>query len=214
VNIKAVLFDMDGLIFDTERLYKTSWQEAAKDQGLEISDEFYEHFIGVQDPECEKLLTHKFSHSLDLARYRLIRDQHFQRAKQQGVHYKIGFHTLFKTLQAKGILCALVTSSHRPEVYSNFAHSNYLDLFSTIVTAEDVEKGKPNPECYLLACKVLNIEPMYALILEDSNNGMKAGIDAGCQTVMIPDLLPPRNDIEAEANHVFSSLEEVISLLI
>ncbi|MFC1234014.1 HAD family hydrolase [Vibrio sp. F74] len=213
MNIKAVLFDMDGLIFDTECLYKTSWQEAAKDQGLEISDEFYEHFIGVQDPECEELLTHKFSHSLDLTRYRHIRDQHIHKAKKQGIRYKTGFHTLFKMLQGKGIMCALVTSSHRPEVYDNFAHSNYLNLFSTIVTAEDVGKGKPNPECYLLACKILNIEPMYALILEDSNNGMKAGIDAGCKTVMIPDLLPPRNDIEAEADHVLSSLEDVIYLL-
>lgn len=207
---KAVLFDMDGLIFDTERFYKMSWQVAAKEQGFEISEALYSRFIGTPDPECEAMLSEHFADMIDMARYKLTRDQHFHQKRKQGVALKGGFHDLFLFLQTNKIKLALVTSSHKPEVDFNFSHSDYLDKFDTIVTAEDVIQGKPHPDCYLLACERLEVNPAECLVLEDSNNGVVAGYQAGCEVIMVPDLLPPNELVKTYVRAVCHSLEEVL----
>lgn len=94
--INALLFDMNGLIFDTESLYKKSWQYASKQMGYELTDNYYQGFIGVQDPDCERMLCEHFGEGFDLKAYKVIRDQHFRKAREKGVHYKLGFHELFK----------------------------------------------------------------------------------------------------------------------
>ncbi|MGY5451411.1 HAD family hydrolase [Agarivorans sp. MS3-6] len=211
--IKAVLFDMDGLIFDTEHLYKTSWQFAANEQGLDLTDALYQHFIGVPDAACEQMLLQHFGSDADLSRFQQHRDRHFHHLRQQGIAYKSGFAELFNHLRQKQMRCALVTSSALAEVKHNFEGSDYLKQFERIVTAEDVDKGKPDPECYLLACQRLLLSPEYCLVLEDSNNGMQAALDAGCQAVMIPDLLMPSTEVKRRASYIFEQLEQVIAVL-
>lgn len=211
--IKALLFDMDGLIFDSEHVYKAAWQYAAKEQGLDLTDDVYQHFIGTQDPECERLLEAEFGDNLDLERYRSVCKQELRNQRAVGVVYKMGFDRLFATLKKHGLKCALVTSSHRPEVEHHFKHSDYLNQFDVIVTAEDIEHGKPQPDCYLRATQLLAIEPQHCLVLEDSNNGMQSGLDADCMAAMVPDILPPREDIAARATHIFDSLFDVIPLV-
>ncbi|MFA0439008.1 haloacid dehalogenase [Vibrio sp. 10N.286.49.C2] len=211
--IRALLFDMDGLIFDTEVLYKVSWQHAARQQGLELNDDLYRTFIGVQDSECERILSEHFRHLLDLRAFRTVRDQHFHRARSQGVTFKPGFHAVFQMAKHQGLTIALVTSSHRQEVERNFYQSDYLKQFDLIITAEDVLNGKPQPDCYLMACAQLGIKPSQCLVLEDSNNGMRAGKSAGCIAAMIPDMLLPDSDVKAEADYLFESLYDVLPLL-
>lgn len=211
--ISTLLFDMDGLIFDTEKIYKSGWQYAAKELGFELTDDFYQRFIGVQDQDCETMLCDKLGPSFDLAQFRIIRDKQIKHLRQQGIDYKTGFYQLFAHAKQKGLNMAIVTSSYSPEVHHNFADSNYLHQFDAIITAEDVENGKPQPDCYLQACRRLNVSPTECLVLEDSNNGIRAGYHAGCQTVMIPDLLPPELEVQAMANHIVASLTDVIALL-
>ncbi|MCF4172253.1 HAD family hydrolase [Vibrio sp. McD22-P3] len=211
--ISALLFDMDGLIFDTETVYKKSWQYAATQMGYELTDDYYQGFIGVQDPDCERMLCEHFGEGFDLAAYKVIRDQHFHETREQGIGYKHGFHQLFKTAKELNLITALVTSSHLPEVKHNFQNSDYLEKFDTIITAEDVQNGKPRPDCYIMACQRLNLIPSECLVLEDSNNGMRAGKDAGCQAAMIPDITPPKKDIAEIADYLFESLEQVTDLI-
>ncbi|ENK3106465.1 HAD family hydrolase [Vibrio alginolyticus] len=185
--VKAVLFDMDGLIFDTESIYKLSWQDAAKKQGLEISDEFYQQFIGVQDPECERMLATHFAEQIDMTRYCSDRDEHFHALREKGIAFKPGFAELFANIKSRGLKTA-------------------------IVTAEDVDRGKPNPDCYVMAYQALKVNAEDCIVLEDSNNGVKAGLDAGCRVVMVPDLLPPQEQY-LERVTVISMLDEAIPLL-
>ncbi len=210
--LKAVLFDMDGLIFDTESVYKLSWRYAAQEQGLAIDDGFYQQFIGVQDRECEKMLAEHFGKKIDLPRYCKVRDKHFYSVRKQGIALKPGFDSLFHAIKQKGLQAAIVTSSHLPEVQHNFRNSDYLEQYDLIITAEDVEHGKPNPDCYQMAYHKLNIKSDECLVLEDSNNGVKAGLAAGCRVVMVPDLLPPDNEILGQVI-VVKRLDEVITLL-
>lgn len=210
--LKAVLFDMDGLIFDTESVYKVSWQYAAQEQGLVINDSFYQQFIGVQDPECEQMLAEHFGNEIDMQRYCKVRDKHFHNLREQGIALKPGFDALFNAIKQRGLQMAIVTSSHLPEVKHNFRNSDYLAQYDLIITAEDVERGKPNPDCYQMAHKHLGLKAEECLVLEDSNNGVRAGLDAGCRVAMIPDLLPPKEEFIGKVD-VFKQLDEVIALL-
>ncbi|EKQ5899866.1 HAD family hydrolase [Vibrio parahaemolyticus] len=210
--LKAILFDMDGLIFDTESIYRQSWQFAGAEQGLQITDDTYQQFIGVQDPECERILAEHFQNAIDMTRYRAVRDAHFHQLREQGIGLKTGFDGLFSAIKLRGLTTALVTSSHRPDVLYNFAPFNYLDQFDLIITAEDVQHGKPHPECYQMAYRKLGLKSQQCLVLEDSNNGIKAALAAGCHAVMIPDLLPPQTELMSDIT-VLDNLAQVIPLL-
>ncbi|AWA98605.1 MULTISPECIES: HAD family hydrolase [Vibrio] len=210
--LKAVLFDMDGLIFDTESIYKQSWQYAATEQGLAITDDFYQQFIGVQDPECERILAEHFQQAIDMPRYKAVRDEHFHHLRDQGIALKPGFDSLLRAIKQRGLLTAIVTSSHLPEVKHNFNNTEYLTQFDLVITAEDVERGKPNPDCYQMAYHHLGMAAKESLVLEDSNNGIKAALAAECHAVMIPDLLPPLQEFKDKVI-IKASLEEVIPLL-
>ncbi|PSW20767.1 HAD family phosphatase [Photobacterium sanctipauli] len=213
MNIKAVLFDMDGLIFDTEGLYKTCWQYAADEQELLLSDDDYQSFIGVQDAECERRLVNQFGEMLDLARFRQVRDAMVVAEREKGVAYKPGFDVIFAFLKQQNLKCALVTSSALAQVKHHFADSGYLAQFDVVITSENVTNGKPAPDCYLMACEQLDIAPADCLVLEDSNNGMRAGLDAGCHAVMIPDLLSPAADVAERAMAIVTSLSDVKAYL-
>lgn len=213
MEIQAVLFDMDGLIFDTEGLYKVSWQLAASEQGLVLDDDFYRTFIGVQDAECERRVVAKFGDKLDLERFKRVRNSDFHARRAQGVAYKPGFDVLFGDLKKKGLKCALVTSSALAEVKHHFNGSDYLAQFDAVITSEDVVNGKPHPDCYRMASEQLDIAPAACLVLEDSNNGMRAGLDAGCKAVMIPDLLQPSEEVAERAHAVLGNLGDVTRIL-
>ncbi|MDF2155738.1 HAD family phosphatase [Vibrio sp. CAU 1672] len=209
MNIKAVLFDMDGLIFDTEGLYKKSWQRAVSEQGLALTDEYYQNFIGVQDANCERLLELEFGDQLNMEQFIRVRDAMLKAERENGVAYKSGFKELFAELKQNNVKCALVTSSALPQVHHHFADTNYLEMFDVIVTAEHVKNGKPAPDCYRMATEQLGLAPAECLVLEDSNNGMRAGLAAGCHAIMIPDLLEPDADVTKHATSVLGSLTEV-----
>jgi HAD superfamily hydrolase (TIGR01509 family) len=210
--ITTLLFDMDGLIFDTESVYKLSWQHAANNQGFDLTDDLYQHFYGVQDSQCELMVQESFGATLNLQQFKNERDVHFHQSRANGIALKPGFEALFQSLEGKNLRCGLVTSSPLADVKHNFKNSKYLERFELVITAEDVKHGKPAPDSYLLACKKLNVTPQECLVLEDSNNGVLAGLNAGCQVVMVPDMLPPKKDIIGNVT-IVESLDKVIDLL-
>lgn len=210
--ITALLFDMDGLIFDTERVYKLSWQHAANNQRLDLSDDFYQHFLGVQDAQCELMMQERFGSALNLEQFKKERDSHFHKSRENGIAFKSGFDQLFQSLKNKNLRRALVTSSPLRDVKHNFKNSDYLEQFEVVITAEDVKNSKPAPDGYLMACDKLNVAPQECLVLEDSHNGALAGLLAGCQVIMVPDLLPPNKEL-AEKVTVVKSLDQVVDLL-
>ena len=141
-----------------------------------------------------------------------VRDEHFHNLRNQGIALKPGFDALFDAIKQHDLLTAIVTSSHLPEVKHNFSGSTYLAQFDLVITAEDVERGKPNPDCYQMAHRHQGVDAKQCLVLEDSNNGIKAALAAECQAVMIPDLLPPLPEFEDKVI-IKVSLEGVIPLL-
>lgn len=212
-SIKAILFDMDGLIFDSEGLYKTCWQQAVSQQGLVLDDDYYQQFIGVQDSQCEVYLERRFSSKLNLKQFRHDRDTLLQIKGQQSAPYKPGFQMLFSKVKEMELKCALVTSSSLAKVRHHFTDDKYLSQFDSIITSEKIENGKPQPDCYIMAYKQLNILPQHCLVLEDSNNGMRAALKAGCLAIMIPDLQQPATDVATQATAILTSLKQVKQLI-
>ncbi len=213
LDIRGVCFDMDGIIFDTEPLYKTAWQQAGQEFGYEINDNLYNQFIGLSTAECEKLLVDHFGPDFPVLdfhkRWQKIRQQ---KIEQESVSYKPGFVELIQFLKARDLKLGLATSSTRFEVETNFKNSEYLDYFDCVITSEEVTRGKPDPEIYLLIANRLGVEPRQLMVLEDSINGMQAAIAAGTIAVMIPDMLPPSPDIVESAYKIFHSLNEVMDM--
>lgn len=207
--IKAICWDMDGLIFNTEQIYRKSWESAADRQGFKIPNDVYLDFIGRQDWECEEKLFALSGNTLDMDQLRKDRKADFDRRLNSEIDFKPGFDELIKHAHAQGLKQALVTSSSLAEVQRNFAGTDYLDYFSAFVTAESVKRGKPEPDCYLLGCEKLGVEPSESYALEDSVNGIKAAKAAGCQPIMIPDLISPPADIQP-LTRIFPSLSSVI----
>lgn len=211
--IRAIAFDMDGLIFDTEAVHREAWQTAGKALGYPISDVLYQQFIGVTTRECEQMLIESFGHEFPMADFRNRRNHHREEiVARDGLVIKDGFNELIQFLKRTGVMLALVTSSAREEVICNFSNTSYLNNFNLIVTGDDVMSGKPNPEIYLLTVKKLNVKPGQLLVLEDSNNGMKAAIAAGAVAVMVPDLEHPEVDVIKDAFAIVNNLKSVIDL--
>ncbi|ORT48235.1 hypothetical protein ST37_18625 [Vibrio sp. qd031] len=210
---RAALFDMDGLIFDTERNIKSAWQKAAQLQSLNIEDEFYSNFIGVKDVECEGMLKEYFLNAdFSLDKFIVDRDGLMVAQKNNATEVKRGFDALFHHLLNQQIKLALVTSSSLSQVQHHFKGYHYLPDFNMVVTGDDVVKGKPNPECYIRAIQGLNVKAEHCVVLEDSNNGMRAGLAAKCDCVMVPDLTTPNSAIREKATAILSSLEQAIAL--
>ena len=211
--IHAVAFDMDGLIFDSERIYKIAWQNAAWDYSYNISDELYYQCTGLTIEACENLVVEKYGPRFPINEFgKNWRRRLHQLISAGELKIKDGFDELFNYLRRKKIPLAIATSSPRKDVDANFFNLNYKHQFSCIVAAEDVKFGKPDPEIYQLAAKKLNIKPAKMLVLEDSINGIKAALSAGAIPVMVPDLFPPDEFVKTNAFAIVDNLQSIINL--
>lgn len=203
MHIDAIILDMDGTLIDTESLYKQSWQQSAKQLGFEISDNTYTKLIGIPFSQCLKVAKTLLPTNISIETFHnQLTTTQARLKKIQGFPMKPGATKLLDLLQTHPISIALVTSSGRENVNEHFMHTPYSTLFDIVVTFEDTTLHKPNPEPYLLACKQLSIRPEKVLAIEDSNTGVRSALNAGCHTLMIPDILPPEDDIKNNNNLV------------
>lgn len=212
-EVKAIIFDMDGLIFDNGLFYKAAYQQAAQEMGYYISDEMYKQFLGQTHRACEALLKKAFGHTFFIETFAQLLEQKYQRMLlQEGISFREGFEALFAYAQQCDIPVGLATSSSMTHVKLHLGCTVYFDMLAAICTIDDVQRGKPDPEIYQLVTKQMQVVPKQALVFEDSNPGMRAAIAAGCTSVMIPNQAPPEKDIESQAYLIASSLSDIIPL--
>lgn len=212
-NKQACIFDMDGLLIDSEPLNKRSWQASVNALGYELDDEKYIQLLGMRMHECEQLLLVWFGDGFPLDVFRQIMFGRRETIlKEEGVRLKKGAGELIEHLIEINYPCALATSSTKPEVKKYLLDSGLLSRFATIVTAEDIQRSKPDPEIYLLACERLGIAPQNAYVFEDSVKGIQAAYTAGCKAIMIPDLIHPTPEIEQKVYRIYPSLVDAFDL--
>ncbi|MCL5995246.1 MAG: HAD family phosphatase [Chloroflexi bacterium] len=208
----AVIFDMDGLMLDTENMYRRAWQQAAAELGYALSDAQFLTFVGHRLEECQTLLVQLYGAAFPLAEF-LDRSSriHRERLAVQGAPVKPGLHALLDTVSTAGLKTAVATSSGRKNMLRCLGPlTTRMDV---IVTGDDVAQSKPAPDIYLLAVQRLGLAPQQCLALEDSDVGVQAAHAAGVPVVIVPDLKPPAARSIACAVCVCQSLADVRLLI-
>ncbi len=211
---KAVIFDMDGLMFDTERITKKIWKEACKEIGLDISEEIFYKAIGLNKEDGRKILENELGSKFHYDKAKEIRDKlYFEYMEKNGTPLKKGLLELIDFLEKNNIPKAIASSSSREIIEYLLKNAELISNFPIIVAGNEIKRGKPNPDIFLKASEKLKISPTECLILEDSNIGIKAASNAGIDVIMIPDILEPTEESKKICLKKCDSLLDVIDIL-
>jgi len=210
---KAVVFDMDGLLFDTEVIVRDAIAAASARLGFEVPEPVFLSLLGLAGaPSRAKLVDH-FGPAFDVDRFWTAVDEDFERLLEGRTFLKTGVVELLDWLDDRRIPRAIATSSQHAHVQRNLAIHELTGRFDVVVAHGDCELGKPNPAPFLTAAHRLKVEPERCLALEDSYNGVRAAAAAGMMTIMVPDLLQPTPDIRDVCVAVARDLHHVRQLL-
>jgi len=214
INFTAIIFDMDGLVIDTEPGYFFAWQRALTQMGYSYSDDFCDALSGLHVQDVMQRIRALTGEEFDLGYFNQLASQYWQQfATEQGLPVKKGFFTLLNKLKAHNIPFCLATNSHKKNAQTCLELAQLVDVFSIIVTLDDVKAGKPAPDIFLLAAKQLNQLPHQCLVLEDSSAGIQAAAKAGCPSFLIPSTRFVDPVIIELANDCFDDLTQVTELL-
>ena len=210
---KAVIFDMDGVIFDTEKVYLDIWTEVFEKYGYKMTKELYVNVMGTGRKNVIKTFLENFGDDLPIEKmYEEKDNQLFYIIENQGIPLKEGVKELFSMLKEKDYKIALATSAKKERVEKQIKDKWLKESFDAIVCGDDVEKGKPSPDIFLKASKVLNVPVENCLVVEDANSGIEAAINGGFNTVMIPDLVNIDSQF-LDKVEIFASLLDVIDFI-
>ena len=208
------IFDMDGLMFDTERIYYKAWQEAAKVYGYHITWEIYTQIVARNSRYIEKVLKSILGNALPYeAICTLKRQISDETITREGIVRKEGLVELLDFLDKENILKVVATSSMREKALNYLELGGVRERFDWIICGSDVEESKPNPEIFLKAAAHFEITPNDCMVLEDSRLGLKAAFTAQMTSVLVPDLVAADEEMLEYATYVVPNLKEVIPLL-
>ena len=214
--IKAVVFDMDGVIFDSEKLYRKHWMITGKEYGIPEAEmaELCNLIAGATKDKNAKLMKSRYGEDFD---YESFRNATMTRMDAEiardGLELKPGVRELFSYLKEKGYLIGLATSTWEERAKPNLEAAGILEYFDKIVYGGVVPHGKPAPDIYLKACEELNVLPKEAIGVEDSYNGIRSAHAAGMKAIMIPDLLQPTPEILELTEQKLDSLLDLKNFL-
>lgn len=210
LQVQAVLFDMDGLMLDSEQMARTAWATALAEWDLTMPDSLYVQLIGRAAPDTKALLLQAFGPALPVEEA-YTRKQHYldEEIALNGIPLKRGLFELLDFLDARHVPKAVASSTHRAFVLRKLALTGLLPRFDAIACGDEVSNGKPAPDIFLAAAERLGILAGRCIVLEDSDAGIRGAHAAGMIPILVPDLKPPSAAIVALAHRVFSSLNEV-----
>lgn len=214
MRIDAVVFDMDGLMLDTEPLYKSAWQQALAELGHELDDASYLGFVGRSTADCESDLVARLGDAFPLEMFRQRWPVLWRTcANEQGIAAKAGLHELIAFVRDEGLPLALATSSDASFTELSLGCADLAESFDVVVTGDQVKHRKPAPDIYLEAARRLAVEPRHCVALEDSEAGILAASRAGLVPLLVPDLKEPTAEAVEAAFRVLGSLHEARELL-
>lgn len=214
MTYSATIFDMDGLLLDTERVCMEIFKQTCKDFNLPYLEQTYLNIIGRNEAGVEDLLRLSYGETMD---YPVFRKQwkkaYLNIVENEAIPVKDGVIALLNWLQTQNIPMVVATSTNRQLALKKLAMAGLSDYFSAVTAGDEVTNGKPDPEIYLLAAKRLNVNPSMCIAFEDSNNGVKAAVSAGMQTFQVIDLVQPCEEIKALGHEIYTSMNDVLTKL-
>jgi HAD superfamily hydrolase (TIGR01509 family) len=211
--VKAALFDMDGLLIDSEAVYIKAMRAAARSFDLEMPLDFCHRMVGIPRAECNVMIQELYGADFNLEEFRGVYSANVSRSMEAGVPIKAGVEGVLALLADRGIPCGVATSALRATAESHLSRAGLLPRFSTLVARDDVERAKPFPDIYLEAARRLGVPPGNCIAFEDSSPGLTAAHAAGTMAIMVPDILQPSDEIRAKCLHIAPDMAAVERLL-
>jgi len=211
--VKAVVFDMDGLLVDSEVVYCEALTAQAADMGVDLPLDVLKRMIGHTWPGSAEVLRDHFGSAFDTEALRLGSIERFYELAKAEVALKTGVKEILDHLDAVRLPRAICTSSRRVDVEHHLSAHGLMDRFHAILAQGDYPRPKPNPDPYLKAAEALGFAPQECLALEDSHNGVRAAAAAGMMTIMVPDMLDPTEEMHSLCVRIARDLHEVRELL-
>lgn len=209
-EIKAVLFDMDGTLTDTEKYYQKAWPETLAHFGYEMSEEKPLILRSLGRPYAVEQFKEWYGEDFDYWEVRNYRKQLVEGIlKENGIPLKPGAKEILKWLRDNNIFVALVTANDKDRAERYTKKIGLYEYFDAIVCADMVEFGKPAPDIYAYACKELKVDPKNTIAVEDSPNGCMSAHGAGCNVVMVPDLTEPDEELKTKLYACVNTLLDI-----
>ena len=211
MKFKAAIFDMDGLLLDSERVYNAAWADTAKEQNIPMTTEMIHATIGMNSKVSEAYLKDKLGQDFDYHTFHdAARLLTYERLDAEGMPLKPHAQEILEELKADGWRLALATSTREFVALHCLDSRDLTKYFDELCFGSQVERGKPFPDIFLMAAEKLGVEPEACAVLEDSPNGVLAGLAAGMESIWIPDQITEedRPDTAEAATYVFPTLKE------
>lgn len=212
--IKAIIFDMDGLMIDSERVTFECYQERLKDMNLTMDEEFYKTLLGKPIKGIYQRFYDVYGNDFPIEN--VIQDVHqlmAERFETEGVPVKKGLVELLHYLKDNNYKTIVATSSNRDRVDKILAQAKITEFFDDSICGDEVTRGKPNPEVFLKSCQKLGVNVDEAIVLEDSEAGIQASYDANIKVICIPDMKYPEKQYEEKTFKILKDLTEVTAYL-
>lgn len=208
----GAIFDMDGLLFDTELVYNREWYKIANQYGLTIHEKMLDELRGTNGSVMNDIIN-RYCKDVDAEK---LTKELFENAKHSlavAVPMKAGAHELLDYLKVHAVKMAIASSAPNALIINNLKCAGIETYFDVVVSGQQVTHGKPAPDIFLLAASKLELAASDCYVLEDSIHGVHAGVHAGCFTIMVPDLITPDAHVWELCNAIYPSLFDVIEAL-
>lgn len=210
--VYGAIFDMDGTMFDTERLrFQTLKQASLEMIGIEFSDSYLMACLGLSASSAHRLAQQEYAEDIPYSAIRKRADElELETVREFGVPIKKGLLQVLERLRKSGLRMAVATSSRRAIAEEYLINANVYKFFDVLVCGDEVEQGKPHPEIFIRAAKKINLKPNDCLMFEDSENGIRSAYDAGGICILLKDIKTPNQSMLSHANYYFESMYDCL----
>lgn len=211
---KTIIFDMDGVIFDTENVILQCWKVVAEKYSLPNIETTFYKVIGTNVDETKRILLETYGDDFPYEGFRAeYRERFFEKMAKKGIPIKKGVRELLSFLKINGYQIGLASSTRREVVEDELSQAGIREFFQVVICGDMVARSKPEPDIYLKACEEMQVSPSDAYAIEDSQNGIRSAHAAGMTVLHVPDLVPPDEETGQLAELVFKDLIEVRNYL-
>ena len=208
-RLKAVIFDMDGVLFDTEKIYLDVWTKIFNKYGYKMTKEIYCKVIATGRENVKKIFKEEFGENLPIEEMYKEKDSALAKELEKKIPIKNGAYELLNYLRNKRYKLALATSASRERMEKQLKESNFITIFDEVVCRDDVTKTKPNPEIFLKAANKLNVNPEECIVIEDSEAGIEAAYKGSMTSIHVVDLKEADEKIKEYSHRSFNNLFEI-----
>lgn len=212
-QIKGIIFDMDGVLLDTETISWRNWEDAAKELGIKDIAKANSKCMGANRDDTISILKSIYGQNFDAQKFLTRTAELFIQAEENdGIPLMPYVKETLEYLSKKYTL-ALASSTKKEAVYRQLKNAGIFDYFKTITTGDMVEHSKPDPEIYLKAIASINLKAEECAAIEDSPNGIRSAFAAGLYTIMVPDKIQPNEEMQEKSRKIISGLNQISTIL-